>query len=446
MMFNGKKYIMNLLELLGVKSESQKLDIYKSLKRELAENMALGEELCERFQTQKSIANEIGRNGASEEARSRAMSKYQAFLKEHQRDVAKAVKEHNRIIKALERLRNDEHVGQACKDIDFMDEMTQRYRSGEMSKALYFDILKAKTGQPVKYADVIVQDPEGKMLILWRCENYIPTGYCCIPGGHVDVGEDFEKAALRELMEETNIVPGKNDVLIDYGEYKTKDAHIHYYCLRCKERPVVAVQALEHCAHEWIDYGEIPLKPFIYDQGKVVLRKLDEIHNISDRIIFDEDESVKKALLNGELSTEDICRIRTKAFLKAVGIEESKPLMPESMEGVKYVKFPARDVKRCIENFMKGVGKCQKLTVNDKEVSLAEPVLIKSVEYGSNPENGRLCDVKIGFIGSEEDMALLMQALRRSFMSGSVTVRTPEEEFLSVNLNGSDYVGEPVFI
>ena len=29
---------MNLFELLGVKSESQKIDLYKSLKRELAES------------------------------------------------------------------------------------------------------------------------------------------------------------------------------------------------------------------------------------------------------------------------------------------------------------------------------------------------------------------------------------------------------------------------
>ena len=437
---------MNLFELLGVKSESQKIDLYKSLKRELAESYAFGEELAERYQTQKSIIDEISHNGASDEARSRAMEKYDNFLKEHQKEVAKAVSNHNRIMKSIERLRKDEKVGQACKDIDFLDSMEQKYRSGQLSKALYFDILKAKTGEPTKYADIIVQDPEGKILILWRCEDYVPTGYCCIPGGHVDPGEDFKTAALRELMEETNIVLTKDDILEDYGEYKTKDAHIHYFCLRCKNHPVVAAQALEHCAYEWVDYGELPVKPFIFDQGKIVLEKLNTIHKISDRIIFDEDEEVKKALLNGELDPDDVCKIRTRAFRKALGIDEAKPLMPESMEGVKYVLFPTRDVKRCIESFMKGVGKCQKLVVNDKEVCLEEPVLVKSVEYSKEPEEGRLCDVKIGFIGSENDMRILMEALREGFRIKNVVARTPEEEFLSVNLNGTDYVGEPVFL
>lgn len=437
---------MNLFELLGVKSESQKIDLYKSLKRELAESYAFGEELAERYQTQKSIIDEISHNGASDEARSRAMEKYDNFLKEHQKEVAKAVSNHNRIMKSIERLRKDERVGQACRDIDFLDSMEQKYRAGEIKKSLFFDILKAKTGQPTKYADVIVQDPEGRILILWRCEDYIPTGYCCIPGGHVDPGEDFKTAALRELMEETNIVPTKDDVFLDYGEYKTKDAHIHYFCLQCKSRPVVAAQALEHCAFEWVEYGKLPVKPFIYDQGKIVLEKLNKIHDISDRIIFDEDEEVKKALLNGELDPDDVCQIRTRAFRKALGIEEEKPLMPESMEGVKYVQLPVRDVKRCIESFMKGVGKCQKLVVNDKEVCLEEPVLVKSVEYSKEPEQGRLCDVKIGFIGSESDMRILMEALREGFLVKNVVARTPEEEFLSVNLNGTDYVGEPVFL
>ena len=159
---------MNLFELLGVKSESQKIDLYKSLKRELAESLSFGQELAERYQIQKSIIEEIGRNGASDEARSRAMEKYQNFLKEHEKEVSKAVSNHNRIVKSLEKLRNDNKVGQACKDIDFLDNMEQRYRSGQLSKALFFNILKAKTGEPTKYADVIVQDPEGRILILWR--------------------------------------------------------------------------------------------------------------------------------------------------------------------------------------------------------------------------------------------------------------------------------------
>lgn len=439
MMF--RRYIMKLLELLGIRAESEKIDLYKSLKNELVESFSFGEELAERYRVQKSIISDIFRNGITEEARKEAMDRYQVFLKSHQKEVAKAANNHNRILKSMEKLRNDSKVGEACREIDLLENLERGYREGKLIKSLYFDLVKSKTGKPVKYADVIVTNGVGKVLILHRAENFFPTGQVCIPGGHVDPGEDFEAAALRELREETNIVPvpGKS-VLIDKGEYKTSDAHIHYYILRLDEiEPAVTVQAEECCMHEWVDYSELAQLPFIFDQGKQVIKRLNAIDGMDDVIPID------AAYREGKLSKSVHDTIVNSIFCKALDTVESKPLMPESMEGVKYVKFPARDVKRCIEAFMNGVGKCQTVVVNGAEVSLGEPVLVKSVEYCGEPENGRLCDVKIAFIGSEGDMRTLLRSLRDGFLSGNISARTSEEEFLSANLNGADYVGEPVF-
>lgn len=438
-----KTIIMKLFDFLGLKADSSKIDLYKSLKQELAESLSVGEELAERFMVQKSMLNDICSDSSSEE-KGKAMERYQEFLKEHQKEVAKAVNNHNRILKSMEKLRNDSRVGEACREIDFLEDLEKGYRSGKVSKSLYFEILKSKTGEPVKYADVIVTNGDWKILVLHRAEDFYPTGKVCIPGGHVDPGEDFQTAALRELREETNIVPvpGKS-VLIDKGEYKTDDAHIHYYMLHLDEiEPAVTVQAEECCMHEWVDYSELPQLPFIFDQGKQVMKRFNEINGM-DNVI-----RLEKAYRNGEMSKDifdEFVKSVLSKSLETSGEESVKPLMPESLEGVKYVDLPVRDTKRCIEAFLKGVSNLKSIFVNDCEVSLDEPVLIKGVDYSGDPESGKLCRVKISFVGSEGDMKRILDGLRNGYDSGSIVVRTPEEEFLSANLHSSDYVGEPVF-
>ena len=50
----------------------------------------------------------------------------------------------------------------------------------------------------------------------------------CIPGGHVDAGEEWREAAHRELFEETGLdVP--EDLLYPVGIATGKDFEIHYF-------------------------------------------------------------------------------------------------------------------------------------------------------------------------------------------------------------------------
>lgn len=66
-------------------------------------------------------------------------------------------------------------------------------------------------------AGVVVVDKEGKILI-----GKDKLGRYCTPGGHVDSGESFEEAALRELREETGLV-GKKIEEIGSGRHEGND-------------------------------------------------------------------------------------------------------------------------------------------------------------------------------------------------------------------------------
>ena len=95
--------------------------------------------------------------------------------------------------------------------------------------------------------------------------NYTPDW--CIPGGHVDEGEDFRTAAQRELFEETGIdVP--EDTLMEVGVAKTKNAEIHYFMGHVDdESPAfVVVDGEEEIGSMWIDpVTELEDYDFIFD-------------------------------------------------------------------------------------------------------------------------------------------------------------------------------------
>lgn len=50
---------------------------------------------------------------------------------------------------------------------------------------------------------IIIVNPEGKILIGKRNNSHAP--HYSIPGGHLELGENFEDGAIREIKEETNL-------------------------------------------------------------------------------------------------------------------------------------------------------------------------------------------------------------------------------------------------
>ncbi len=70
-------------------------------------------------------------------------------------------------------------------------------------------------------ASVIVEDPEGKILLQLRSDNHC-WGYA---GGSVELDEVVEDAAKRELFEETGLIAHHLDL---FGVFSGKDLHYTY--------------------------------------------------------------------------------------------------------------------------------------------------------------------------------------------------------------------------
>ncbi|CAD5258770.1 MULTISPECIES: nucleotide triphosphate diphosphatase NUDT15 [Halomonadaceae] len=59
-------------------------------------------------------------------------------------------------------------------------------------------------GQPIIGVGAILVRPDGSVLLGYRDKPGESPSWC-LPGGHVDAGESFEMAAVREIAEETGI-------------------------------------------------------------------------------------------------------------------------------------------------------------------------------------------------------------------------------------------------
>lgn len=255
---------MNLRKLFHLQTAEQKVSEYRELLRRSEKIEARTEELANEFAERSQVLKSFSLLDKDE--REISEEKYNEFLKEHTSRVAQLQKDRDKVFKSIAAFQKDEDIAEAIADVYAVHVAKKAWKSKKLSKSAYDDIMKAKTGV-VKYADVLLFRG-GKLLILQRAGehmNYTPDW--CIPGGHVDEGEDFRTAAQRELFEETGIdVP--EDTLMEVGVAKTKNAEIHYFMGHVDdESPAfVVVDGEEEIGSMWIDpVTELEDYDFIFD-------------------------------------------------------------------------------------------------------------------------------------------------------------------------------------
>lgn len=255
---------MNLRKLFHLQTAEQKVSEYRELLRRSEKIEARTEELANEFAERSQVLKSFSLLDKDE--REISEKKYNEFLKEHASRVAQLQKDRDKVFKAIAAFQKDEDIAEAIADVYAIHVAKKAWKSKKLSKSAYDDIMKAKTGV-VKYADVLLFRGS-KLLILQRAgENMNYTPDWCIPGGHVDEGEDFCTAAQRELFEETGIdVP--EDTLMEVGVAKTKNAEIHYFMGHVDdESPAfVVVDGEEEIGSMWIDpVTELEDYDFIFD-------------------------------------------------------------------------------------------------------------------------------------------------------------------------------------
>lgn len=261
----AEKFVaMNLKKLFHLQTAEQKVSEYRELLRRSEKIEARTEELANEFAERSQVLKSFSLLDKDE--REISEEKYNEFLKEHTSRVAQLQKDRDKVFKAIAAFQKDEDIAEAIADVYAVHVAKKAWKSKKLSKSAYDDIMKAKTGV-VKYADVLLFRG-GKLLILQRAGehmNYTPDW--CIPGGHVDEGEDFRTAAQRKLFEETGIdVP--EDTLMEVGVAKTKNAEIHYFMGHVDdESPAfVVVDGEEEIGSMWIDPDtELEDYDFIFD-------------------------------------------------------------------------------------------------------------------------------------------------------------------------------------
>lgn len=297
----AEKFVaMNLKKLFHLQTAEQKVSEYRELLRRSEKIEARTEELANEFAERSQVLKSFSLLDKDE--REISEKKYNEFLKEHAKNVAQLQKDRDKVFKAIAAFQKDEDISEAIADVYAVHVARKAWKNKKLSKSAYDDIMKAKTGV-VKYADVLLFRGN-KLLILQRAGehmNYTPDW--CIPGGHVDEGEDFRTAAQRELFEETGIdVP--EDTLMEVGVAKTKNAEIHYFMGHVDdESPAfVVVDGEEEIGSMWIDpVTELEDYDFIFDM-KDNIKKILGLEVRPNPV-----EIVMKAFQEGKV-TEDVVK------------------------------------------------------------------------------------------------------------------------------------------
>lgn len=301
--------VSSILKFLRGSSLNEKIESLKDLNKRIEDNVRKRKTLSEEYMlyTQQREAN---KHLNSEEITKSIETRYRNFEKDYNGRLTAAISEFNSLEKERDSLLKSKEISSLMKQIE--DDKVRTEEEKTIFKSLkkaaqfkvipvdqYLNFVQEKQGGKVKYADNIILNEDGELLLMKRSmwEDQF-QGEWVIPGGHVDPGEDFKEAALRELGEESGIWLDDTNLV---GTYEDKNCIIHYFsmCINRHDHEIL----LDF--KETVDYVWVPLKDI--NDYKMVFNMKDNIKKIMN--IEDEYKyavNIVKAIKDGIITEEMI--------------------------------------------------------------------------------------------------------------------------------------------
>ena len=124
---------------------------------------------------------------------------------------------------------------------------------------------------PIPTVRIILQDKEGKILLLKRAKGKIAGGYWCLPGGKVDYNKTLEKAGTDELMEETGLDISNLKFLFfteDLPQEKEKEHYIGFYFSATFNGSITLNE--ESSDFAWVDTINLKDKDIAFNHDKAI--------------------------------------------------------------------------------------------------------------------------------------------------------------------------------
>jgi len=272
------QYFVNILPF------EKRLSKLRDLETEENELRIRVEDISSKLNLSNSIIKSIGSVSILEKAKSNQGD----FIKELG-TIHKRMKEVSSI---KERLLKCEDIQKAIKKGGVKERFQKTkdlFKRNVITQKVWKESYKVLTGSDkVCYSDVIVYHG-GKVLLLERSKIGIGEkniGWC-VPGGHVDPGEDFIQAAERELREETGIVLSEGCQLEIRGEFESDEIHIVYFEIYLQDEPTLVLDNEEHKQYCWAEPKEFDKYPMIFDMaqnlqailgtGEVYVTKIEDV-------------------------------------------------------------------------------------------------------------------------------------------------------------------------
>jgi 8-oxo-dGTP diphosphatase len=127
--------------------------------------------------------------------------------------------------------------------------------------------------RPVPVVRLIIPDASGRVLVLQRAADSTDGGRWCLPGGKIDYGDTVEQAAIRELLEETNLRATNLSFLFFQDSLPPAPGRMHCINLyfRCAGEGEVVLNE-ESVAAAWIGPDDLAGYALSFRNGEALAR------------------------------------------------------------------------------------------------------------------------------------------------------------------------------